>query len=135
MIKTVSRPIFAHPNDKVLVTVELLSKVDEIGNFSIETANPGGYWGTAIPQLPSNLVIPKIMQTQSFAGVVHKRQQKAKIEYACLYPTWLRVVQYLNADQVPSVKARVEIKDLGFKERVKRLFKREKINPPTERIF
>jgi hypothetical protein len=135
MIVKISSPIFARPDETVRVTANLIAKVDEIGNFSIETANPGGFWGTAVIQYPKELKTPKMMQTPTFASVVHKGEPKKIIEYPVLYPTWCRVVQYLNADQVPSVKARIEIADLSFLERVKRRFSRIEIDPPTERVY
>lgn len=125
--------MFARPEDTVRVKAVLLSKVDEIGNFSIETANPGGYWGTAVVQYPKEFHTPKLMQIPTFAAVVHVKEPEKVLEYPVLYPTWVRVVQYLTADQVPSVKAKIEIADLRWRLRLKRYFNREKINPPTER--
>lgn len=134
MIKTISSVIFARPGDIVRVKAKLLPKVDEIGNFSIEAANPGGFWGTAVAQYPKEMLTPKMMQTPSFAAVVHKGELEKIVEYPILYPTWVRVVQYLNADQFPSVKARIEIKDLGLVKRWKRkLFPDKKLLPPIER--
>lgn len=133
MIRVISSVIFARPNDTVKVKAALIQKADEIGNFSIETANPGGYWGTAVIQYPKEFKTPKLMQTPSFAAVVHTKELEKVLEYPVLYPTFVRVVQYLNADQVPSVKAKIEIAGLSLVERVKRHFSRETFNPPIER--
>lgn len=133
MIRVISSVAYARPNDMVRVKAILIPKVDEIGNFSIETANPGGFWGTAVVQYPKEYQTPKLMQTPTFAAVVHVKEPETTLYYPVLYPTFVRVVQYLSAGQVPSVKAKIEIADLRLVERVKRFFSREDISPPIER--
>lgn len=132
MIRSVSKILFARPNDKVLIKAELIERVDTIGNFFIETANPGSYWGTAIPQLPKDAQVPNFFQIPSFIGTVSFKQKTKELEFPCLYPTWIRVVQYLSTVQVPSVYARIDI-ELSRMERFKRMFSRIRAEPPLER--
>jgi hypothetical protein len=108
--------------------------VDTLANFSIETASPGSYWGTAVQQLPTDTLVPKTMQTASYAGVVHELEPTKEIKFKCYFGTWIRVVQYLSRDQIPSVSAKVRL-DAKKLERFKRFWRREIIEQPQERLF
>lgn len=138
MIRSVSRTIYASPGENVLIRAELIEKVDKIGNFQIETAPPGGYWGIAVPQLPADTVMPRMSQIPSFIGIVSHLEKTTNVSYPCLYPTWIRIVQYLSKDQKPSVFARIDIEQTKW-ERAKKIFHkifhRVNIEPPQERVY
>lgn len=134
MIRSISKTVYVHAGDTATIIADLIPRVDELGNFSIETASPGCWWGTAVQQLPADYVVPKTMQTASFAGTVHKAAPKKTIHFKCYFPTWIRVVQYLSRDQIPAVHAKIKI-DASFKTRWRRFWHREKIEQPQERAF
>jgi len=134
MIRSVSKTVFVHPGETVTFTVDLKSKLSEHANFSIESAHPGGYWGTSIPQLPKDAVVPRDMIIVPLAGVVHDKEKQKQFSVKYLYPTWIRVVQYLSVEEVPTVHAKIRI-DTKKWTKLKRLWQKQIIEPPTERVF
>lgn len=134
MIRVVSKVLFVHPEETVAYTVSLKTKISDHANFSIENANPGGFWGSSIQQLPKDTAVPGSMIVIPFSGVVHSGEPSKLIEIKYLYPTWVRVVQYLSEAEITSVSAKIKV-DTSLWTRIKRLWRNSRIEPPTERIF
>lgn len=134
MIILVSKRVFAYPGEIVTIKISLKKKLSDHANFAIETANPNGWWGSSVPQLPKDVKVPREMIVQPHAGVVHWDIPEKVIAIKYLYPTWIRVVQYLTSEEVPTVSASIAI-DTPFFVKMKRWWSDDEIEQPHERTF
>lgn len=134
MIRSVSKTVFVNPDETATFEISLNNKTSEHASFSIESANPGGYWGCSIPQIPKDTKVPSQMIITPFSGVVHLDNPKRILSVKYLYPTWIRVVQYLSAAEKPTVYAKIKL-DTKRWTRIKRFWHRFDVERPTERIF
>lgn len=134
MIRSVSKTVYVAPDEIATITVTLNERITDNANFTIESANPGGYWGTCIPQLPKETKVPKEMIVTPFYGVVYNRKPVKTLAIKFLYPTWIRVVQYLSAEEVPTAFAKIAI-DTTLRTKIMRWWHKETIEQPHERSF
>lgn len=134
MIRSISETKFIHSNETATIAISLKTKFADHANFTIESANPGGWWGTSIPQLPAETKVPRELIVNSFSGVVHSGTPKKTLSIKYLYPTWIRVVQYVSEAEMPTASATIAV-DTTLKTRIKRWWRKPDIEQPHERVF